>query len=455
MKMIQSRISNVPFLDGATGMYRTTNKSHFKSVDNTTLQKREGPIILQPVSALLQHVGQNYMGNYQTETALSFPSHQPTHVIQPMLTHLTMQRTNFQMHSENSCGDFETTQSDFKPLPKSAAQIIRPTTAVRLGLPGSKCPGTTYISNYTKHEVSPVLKAKAAANTGVGSSLNTDKKDQFSSSYHEQFKYRWCPTPPPLPSAEKQRIQYSSVAMGDREKILNRQTTYSNSFSHLGASSFAKYRECLLPKINKSQPINLRELADDKWITTSTEEFPARKCGPIHLERRCPTLSSVFKGEVLEGNQERLSTTNQSFFPKIDHTQFPVHVDGSNIRNFSDVKFGCLDLAGQFYNTTSQEQFTPKEVDRPKMANFPPSHVLLEQEPDRMFTTVQKDFVPLNSRRQELSPSQLQQVKDSHIKPRHSKHDFRTTHNEAFVPKPYCKAFLDNPPLQHISHMPF
>lgn len=36
-------------------------------------------------------------------------------------------------------------------------------------------------------------------------------------------------------------------------------------------------------------------------------------------------------------------------------------------------------------------------------------------EPERMLSTVQKDFVPLNSRKQELSPSQLQQVKYWHF----------------------------------------
>lgn len=164
MKMIQSRISNVPFLDGANGMYRTTNKSHFKVVDNTAVQKRD--IILQPVSAHLQRGDHNDLGMYQTETALSFPSHSPVHVFQPMLTHLTMQSTNIKMHSGNSCGDFETTQSDFKTLPMSAAPLIRPTTAVRIALPGSKCPETTYRSSYTKHEVSPVLRTQETLNTG-------------------------------------------------------------------------------------------------------------------------------------------------------------------------------------------------------------------------------------------------------------------------------------------------
>ncbi|KAG1960193.1 hypothetical protein F2P79_006158 [Pimephales promelas] len=310
--MIQSRISNIPFLDGANDMFTTTNKSHFKPFDNTAIQKRN--VILRPVSTLLQRGDNNYQRKHQTETASSFTSH-PRTVTLPTMTHRTMQRTNFKMHSEKRCGDFETnvTHADFKPLPMSAAKIIRPTTSVRISLPGSKFPETTHRSSYTKHEVSSDRRAKETVNTGVGSTLKENKKDEFSSSYHEQFQYRWCP--PPLLSAEKQRIQISSVAMGDREQKLGKQTTYSSSFSQSGAHSYA--RECLLPKINKSRPINLREHADEKWITTSSEEFRAHKCGPIHLERRDPNLSSVFKGEILEGNQERLSTTNQCYFPKV------------------------------------------------------------------------------------------------------------------------------------------
>ncbi|KTG38582.1 hypothetical protein cypCar_00017676 [Cyprinus carpio] len=88
--------------------------------------------------------------------------------------------------------------------------------------------------------------------------------------------------------------------------------------------------------------------------------------GPIHLERRCPTLSSVFKGEKLTDNQERLSTTNQSFFLEINRSEFPVHVDGPSIRTLSNVTFGRPDLAGKYYSTTSQKQFPSKEVLRPK-----------------------------------------------------------------------------------------
>uniref|UniRef100_A0A671PQQ6 Si:dkey-13m1.5 n=1 Tax=Sinocyclocheilus anshuiensis TaxID=1608454 RepID=A0A671PQQ6_9TELE len=392
--MLRSRISNLPFLDGADDMYATTNKSHFKLADATRGDQKS----------------------------------------LPNLTHLKMQSTNFKLHSEDRCGDYETTHSELKHLPMCAAKIIRPTTAVRTSLPEGKYPEPSYRSSYIRHKVSQIFRAKQSTKTGVGSSLIMDRRDRFRSSYHEQFQYRWYPRPQ---SAEKQQIH----------SIRIRKDFFFNSS--------AEFKECLLPKINQSRPINLREVPEDKWTTNSSEEFRAHKCGPIHLERRCPTLSCVFKGETLTGEQQRLSTTNQCFFPKINRSQFPVHVDGASIRTLSSVEFGRPDLAGSFYSTATQEQFPPKEVVHPKPPVYPPSHVLFEQEPDQMITTMQKDFVPLNCRRQKMSPSQLQQVKDSHIKPRHSKHDFRTTHNEAFVPKPYRKASLGKPPLQHISHMPF
>ncbi|XP_016299107.1 uncharacterized protein LOC107655992 [Sinocyclocheilus anshuiensis] len=450
--MLRSRISNLPFLDGADDMYTSTNKRHFKLADTTVVAKRD--IILQPVSPDFQHRDQNYLGKkHQTETALSFPPRPPAAVTQPKLTHLTMQRTNFKLHSDDSCGDVETTPSELKPLPMCAAKIIRPITAVMTSLPEGKYPEPTYRASYIKHKVSRTLRAKQSAKTGVGSSLIMDRRDRYCSSYHEQFQYRWSPRPPL--SAEKQQIQCSSVAMGDHEKTMDKQTMYSSSFRQSAGHSSAEFKECLLPKINKCRPINLREVPDTNWTTALFEDFHAYKGGSIHLERRCPNLSSLFKGEILMGNKERLSTTNQCFFPKIKRSQFSVHVDEAGIRTLSNGKFGRPDLDGRFYSTTAQEQFPSKEAVHPKPPIYPPSHVLCEQEPDRMLVTMQKDFVPLNSRRQKMSPSQLQQVKDSHIRPWHSEHDFRTTHNKAFVPKPYCKASLEKPLPQHISHMPF
>ncbi len=166
MKMLRSRISNLPFLDGADDMYTTTNKRHFKLADTTTVVPKRD-IILQPVSPDFQHRDQNYLGKkYQTETALSFPPRPPTAVAQPTLTHLTMLSTNFKLHSDDSCGDFETTQSELKPLPMCAAKIIRPITAVTISLPEGKYPEPTYRASYIKHKVPRILRVKQPAKTG-------------------------------------------------------------------------------------------------------------------------------------------------------------------------------------------------------------------------------------------------------------------------------------------------
>ncbi|XP_073681658.1 uncharacterized protein [Garra rufa] len=200
--MLRSRISNLPFLDGATNMYMTTNKSHFKLADNTTFR------------------------------ALSFPSHPPAPVVQPKLTHIFMHSTNFKLHSEDRDEDFQTTQSELKLLPMCAAKIIRPTTTVRTALPEGKYPETTYRSSYIKHQVSQIVRAKQPAKTGVRSSLIMDRRDRFRSSYQEQFQYRWFPRPPQ--STEKEQMQYSSVVMGDQERTMDKQTRYSTSFRQSG-----------------------------------------------------------------------------------------------------------------------------------------------------------------------------------------------------------------------------
>uniref|UniRef100_A0A672R9T4 Si:dkey-13m1.5 n=1 Tax=Sinocyclocheilus grahami TaxID=75366 RepID=A0A672R9T4_SINGR len=297
-----------------------------------------------------------------------------------ILSGICKQKTNNHIHTLPACifqscvifvNTFWATVTD-SILPSTEDQNSRHCSL----LPEGKYPEPTYRSSYIRHKVSRIFRAKQSAKTGVGSSLIMDRRDRFRSSYHEQFQYRWYPCPQ---SAEKQQIQYPSVVMGDREKTVDKQTTYFTSFGQSGDHSSTEFKECLLPKINKSRPINLREVPEDKWTTNSSEEFRAHKCGPIHLERRCPTLSCVFKGETLTGEQQRLSTTNQCFFPKINRSQFPVHVDGASIRTLSSIEFGRPDLVGSFYSTATQEQFPPKEVVHPKPPVYPPSHVLFEQ----------------------------------------------------------------------------
>lgn len=77
--------------------------------------------------------------------------------------------------------------------------------------------------------------------------------------------------------------------------------------------------------------------------------------------------------------QSVLFLTQGCLFYQINRSEFPVHVDGPSIRTLSNVTFGRSDLAGKYYSTTAQEQFSSKEVLRPKPLVYPPSHMLLEQ----------------------------------------------------------------------------
>lgn len=57
---------------------------------------------------------------------------------------------------------------------------------------------------------------------------------------------------------------------------------------HIGESDFffvnssSEFKECLLPMINKSLAINLREVPDQKWTTALFEDFHAYK-GGMHI----------------------------------------------------------------------------------------------------------------------------------------------------------------------------
>ncbi len=50
-------------------------------------------------------------------------------------------------------------------------------------------------------------------------------------------------------------------------------------FLFVNSSADSELKECLLPKINKSGPINLREVPDNKWTTALFEDFQAYKGG--------------------------------------------------------------------------------------------------------------------------------------------------------------------------------
>ncbi|KAA0707871.1 hypothetical protein E1301_Tti009651 [Triplophysa tibetana] len=124
------------------------------------------------------------------------------------------------------------------------------------------------------------------------------------------------------------------------------------------------YRSCYIthevPPVLKAKPMEntgvgstLTEDKNSKFVISSyNEQFQNRWCPTL------PPLQSV---------------------EQISHTSFPVHVKGANLRTLSNVDFGRPGLPVTFYSTTSHEQFSPKEIVRPRPHTYPSSHMLFEQ----------------------------------------------------------------------------
>ncbi|TRY89581.1 hypothetical protein DNTS_029684 [Danionella cerebrum] len=413
-------------------------------------------------------------GAYESMTSRDFKT--PGAVQRPKGVRFSLHTTNFKLQDNHRGATESTHSSAFKSLPMSRAQILRPRTSVRTSFNG-KLPEPTYRTTYTPHEVIIIHEQKVGGVLveleddddgvnnneisfgfnktpppklllGVGLSLKQEKKNFFNTATQEAFQRRRPIPSPPLESIEKKHVQNSSVLLGDREKIMDTQTSYSSSFKSHG---YAK--ESLFPSIKKNPPINLREMTSDQWVTSSKEAFRPRKPeAPVLLERRHRNASDILEVDILKDKQEKLSTTNQYFFPEVLRPEFPVHVDGASGRNKSRVYFG---KPGAFYRTTTQDHFPMKEGVCAKPISHPPSRMLQEQVPERMLTSTQKDFVFQRGGRHELSQSELQRVRDSHIRFQEAKPDFSTTHREMFVPKPYVQLPKIHSFVRNISHMPF
>ncbi|KAL7855103.1 hypothetical protein SRHO_G00172930 [Serrasalmus rhombeus] len=337
-----SRLSNIPFWGGRQTnelkkTYETTVQRDFKSVGHLT--KRAA--VTRPVLAQVEHKDLQHIKEFQTEAGRAFtPYHvEPINRI-PAWTRLV---TNLKMHSDKQYLNFHTTQSEsFQHLvhiPFVRCKPARPVMAALANWREDKPPNTTQRASYVPQKTSPIVRPVMKPLGGTPAITGDRRNSCFSSSYNDNFQYRWCSPP------------------------------------------------------------------------QSTE--------------------------------------------KKNNKQFPVHVDGASIRTKSNVRFGEHSLGGMLYSTTNQENYLPKPLAPAQPQRYPPGRVLADQESGPAFSTVQSDFTPPNCTRHDLSPEKLHQIKASHIRLPHSERCFTTTHKEAFEPKPFSKASLDNCPRQHISHIAF
>ncbi|XP_045079557.1 testis-expressed protein 45-like [Coregonus clupeaformis] len=436
--------SHIPFWGGDSGngldeAFKTTFQTDFNSF--ATLPKRFA--ISRPTPAQVEHKDLHWIKEYLTEAVKSYPHHPRIPLSRtPAWTKLC---TNFQMHKDPRQLNFLTTQAEgFQHLASSHTKPIRPVMAIKKKQLEEKLPVTTHKALFTEYNVSPIVKAKVKHLEREPTFKWDTDAHHFDSHYKNAFQGQWHSPPQPV---EKQF--HSSVTMGDPQKILETETTQDVSFSHPGNPSPVNVKERL--------KVNLGDLSENKWTSTMADAFREAKSAPVLLMQRNKTLSSIPRGDTDPGRNRlrMMTTTNGFFFSEQNHREQPVHFSGANVRTRSNVELGRPSLGGLFYSTAAQEDYPKRDINRARPHTHPSGHVLAGQEPGPALTTVQRDFLPLNSRRQELSPRQLRQIKFSHITAPYNEQHFSTTHKEAFGPKHLSRTCLDNPPRQHISHMPF
>ncbi|XP_019904489.2 uncharacterized protein LOC105026230 isoform X2 [Esox lucius] len=393
----------------------------------------------RPTPAQVEHKDLNRIKEYLTETVRSYPHHPRIHHIRtPAWTKLC---TNFQMHKDPRLVNFLSTQAEgFQRQALSQTRPACPVTTIKKNQ--MEFPETTYQALFTPYNVAPIVKAKVKHLGGEPTIKEIRDDCRFVSNHNDVFKGQWCSPPQPV---EKQFP--SSVAMGDPQKILETETTHSLSFGHVNATS----------PVNtlKRLKVNLGDFSENKWTSTMADSFCGAKSAPAPVMQTNKTLSSIPRGDTDPGRnkQRMMATTNGLFFSERKHRELPVRLSGANARTRSNVELGRASLAGLFYSTAAQEDYPKREMIRVRPCTHTSGHVLAGQEPGPAMTTFQKDFLPLHSRKQEVSPRHIHQIKFSHITAPNNEQHFNTTHKEAFGHKPLSRSYSDNPPRPHISHI--
>ncbi|XP_062306529.1 stabilizer of axonemal microtubules 5 [Osmerus eperlanus] len=427
--------SHIPFKDygnyGPHPTFKTTVQEDFHSF--ATLPKRCA--IPRPPPAQVEHKDLAQIREYVTEAVASYP-HYPRRALSRTLAWAKL-CTNFKMHSDPKQVNYLTTQADgFKPqLSTTLMRITRPVMTMTKTQLKEKLPDTTHKATFPPHNVSAIVKAPVKHLGGEPTIKGDLSVHHFNTHHNEEFQGKWYNPPQPV-----EKPISSSVAMGDPKKTFMRETTHDESFKHPGVPSPVS--------ITKRLQINLGDYSENTWTSTMSDAFQSAKSDLFCLMQGNKNQSSFPRGDTDVGrNRESMTaTTNGFFFTEHNHRERIPHVSGANLRTKSNIELGRPSLGRLFYTTTTHDHYPRRGLNRVRPHTHPSGQVLARHEPGPALTTVQRDFLPQNGRRQELDPRQLQQIKESHIIAPYNQQHFSTTHKEEFGPKSRSKTCLDNHP---------
>ncbi|XP_076581947.1 uncharacterized protein LOC143317992 [Chaetodon auriga] len=411
------RSTNIPFLDSSPDAFSTSFQEDFQPFSSERAESS------QPTQAHVDHKDLKHIEEYLTEAMVSYQRHKlPQMSRTPRWTKLS---TNFKMQADPREVAFHTTHfQNFQPQPfQPPPAPIRQTLDIKKIQQVEKLPQSTSKASFTPHHGCPVVKAMVKhLEEGFPTIKGDGQHCSFVSQYSNTFQGAWSS------AAQSVEKHTSSVAMGDPEKIAERETT--------NAASFKRPTVCRPLVVKEHLKLNLGNSCEDSWSSTSREAFCYHKLGecPVVLTKRNPNSSSLPRGDTdRKRNKERMSvTTNRISFSDLNHTENPVYVPKPELITKSHVQFSPSCLSGLYYTTTAKEHYSKQDGEPARPAMQLPSNILSGPEHGLSLSTTKTDYIPLKTCRQTASLAQQR----SNIRFPLVHQHFGTTHSEDYTAKP-------------------
>ncbi|XP_026179263.1 uncharacterized protein LOC117152616 [Mastacembelus armatus] len=207
---------------------------------------------------------------YLTEAMTSYHHHPLPQITRtPRWTKLY---TNFKMQTDpKEVASLTTEFQNYKPHPfQPPPTLIRPPQGIKKIEQVEKHPESTNKATFTPHHVSPVIKATVKHLEEGFPTIKGDKRHcSFVSQCNNTFRGAWGRAAQPV------HKHCSSVALGDVVKIVERETSYTASFTQ---PTFRRNT----PVVKEHLKINFGNFKDS-WSSTSKETFCYHKLGGCFL----------------------------------------------------------------------------------------------------------------------------------------------------------------------------
>ncbi|XP_077989425.1 stabilizer of axonemal microtubules 5-like [Glandiceps talaboti] len=409
-----------------------------------------------PAPAEVMHRDQFKTMDDVSETHISF--HDKGYGRVPMCNSLTT--TNFKMDADKRIDSFRTTQSLYyarKPISKVQPKDSPMKSYIPNGDPEkAAAPVSDYRDKFTGHDTNVVIIDRAPCmHTGGPPTIKGDGRTHtFTTSSSDEFYGKYLPVKFIHPDTSG-----SSIPQGDKEKVINHETTQKLSYPQPAASERVLYDKTNAHQ--KVQGTNFKLGAAkkyDRYVSTARDSYDPKireYCGLA--EKPDMGVSSFPEGDLNPDRVlQRISTTTSNVYhkgPPRDYRNFIV--SGADKRTASNVTFGEPKLSGTFYSTTEKDAFPPVSVPLERATSHHySSDVPMDYYGNEVHhSTTWMDFpVHRSVYPVKLTKERESEIRDSHLSPPlHDVRFFETEHLTSYTPKSADRYHYDSGKLQKSS----